>query len=132
VDIDDEAHLSLIMGYQKGPYRKAEGLILNGRYEKTHSVAISEEISDFNMHEFAVSGTQQTALYTTKKMIFHNHSDIARPEVELWIIYDGFREVDLHSGETVFEWSCVDHVDLHESYVPWVAKNATTQTWDYT
>lgn len=66
----------MIMSYQKVPYRKAEGLILNSRYKKTQIVAISEEIADFNMHELAVSSTQHSALYSTKKMVFDNHSTL--------------------------------------------------------
>ncbi|KAJ5628580.1 hypothetical protein N7490_010808 [Penicillium lividum] len=119
------------MGYRDSPYRKAEGLILNENYEKTETLAISDDISDFNMHEFTVSGMRPSAIHATTTMKFHNHSDITRPEVELWINYGGFREIDVRSGETIFEWSCLDHIELHESYVPWLTKNATTQTWDY-
>lgn len=94
-------------------------------------MTVSDDISDYNMHEFAVSGSQQSILYTMDRTVLHNYSDISRPEVELWVRYGGFREINLRSGETIFEWSCLGHVDPDESYVPWITMNTTTLTWDF-
>ena len=80
---------------------------------------------DFNMHEFKVFEGGRKNLIVTKKIQQENTSAVILSEDEGQMTNDGFQEVDMKSGATIFEWDSLDHgVSLTET-------TRTEDTWDY-
>jgi hypothetical protein len=69
-----------------------------------------------DLHEFLIT-PQDTALLTAYAPATADLSSIGGPEVAP--VWDGIaQEVDIESGEVIFEWHSLEHVGVEESYVP--------------
>lgn len=71
-----------------------------------------------NMHELNVINDGRTGLYITHKSDWVDLSELSAFGVEEeagWVMNIGFREIDIASGEVLFEWWALDHVPLSTS-----------------
>lgn len=67
-----------------------------------------------NQHEFLIS-PQDTALFTVYNPVHRDLSSLGGPKVGS--VMEGIaQEVDIESGEVLFEWHSLDHVGPEESY----------------
>lgn len=95
-----------------------EGVIMDNSYKivKTLDIKHAELV---NMHEFSVieNGTRALVLVDhlgkptldeTREIGYFNNDQLCKTN------FDGFREVDLETGETIFEWSSKGHISLTE------------------
>ena len=75
-----------------------------------------------NMHEFTTT-EQGTALMVTFRSAFHKvietmeQSEHDQDRISGWVGNNGFREVDLATGDIIFEWWALNHVDPYDSLV---------------
>lgn len=115
---DGSLGLSFVLGRNLGDFGYPLGahLVLDSSYNIRSIINSTDDQAD--MHEFLIGGDGRTAchvIHTTVQM------DIEIPEREFsWkgiILTSGFREIDLMTGEVLFEWWASNHTDVRESSV---------------
>ncbi|KAK3062770.1 hypothetical protein LTR53_019206, partial [Teratosphaeriaceae sp. CCFEE 6253] len=94
---------------------------LNASYDVVHRVGAANGLSA-DLHEFLITD-EGTALMTMYQVFPHNVSDFRHfnasdPEDQnpnhIWDCV--FQEVDIATGDLVFEWRASEHIDLHDTY----------------
>jgi hypothetical protein len=70
----------------------------------------------FDLHEFTILGDSQRALVATYRLEVPKFpAPEASPDNQ--VQSQGFREVDLGTGEVLFDWSPAQHIPVEDSYV---------------
>ena len=87
---------------------------LDSSYRSIYQVAAFGEGIHGDLHEFKITkdGTALMSIYNVTTM---DLTPMGRP-VEGWIIDSIFQEIDIESGELVFEWRASEHFDSTDSY----------------
>ncbi|KAI5206990.1 hypothetical protein AUEXF2481DRAFT_90828 [Aureobasidium subglaciale EXF-2481] len=98
------------LGFGLGTY-----YMLDSHYQvfKQFSAASTLE-NDF--HEYAIT-TDNTALLTSYDTVARDLSTLG-VEGQGWIYDSLFREVDIETGEIIFEWRASDHFAVNDTYYP--------------
>ncbi|OQD84909.1 hypothetical protein PENANT_c011G09740 [Penicillium antarcticum] len=131
-NIDDDPHLSFIVGWEFDNSKKGHGAIVNNKYEVEKEVQVVNELHDFNMHEFNILDGGKTALACTYRNQVVNMADFGRPTEESWVVTGGFVELDVATSEVLVEWDSYDKIALHESNMFNAWDNpAGKPGWDY-
>ena len=95
-------------GYGQGEY-----VIFDSSYrERARFTAANGYEGDH--HEFLIT-PEDTALITIYSKVVRDLSDIGGP-VEGVVLEGIAQEIDIESGEVLFEWHSLDHIGLEESY----------------
>lgn len=104
----------LIMGYEEG--FDAIGATLDTSYRRTLGFKVPPEEYRINMHELVVVDEGQSALYLTHKYVKMDvsHFDVENHTIG-WVSDPGFREIDLATGRTNFEWFTTGRISEMES-----------------
>jgi hypothetical protein len=131
IDVDGSPHLSFILGSlpQEDQDTATDplgvGIITDCSYNIRSRVPIRAGMADFNMHEFKVFDGGRKSLMVTKKLQQENDSTLTVAENGDQMTNDGFQEVDLKTGATVFEWNSLDQgISVSET-------TRTEDAWDY-
>jgi hypothetical protein len=90
-----------------------EYVILDGSYREVKRVQAGNGFKG-NQHDFLLT-PQGTALLTVYNLVSRDLSDLGGP-VAGRVIEGIAQEVDIESGEVLFEWHSLDHVGVEESY----------------
>jgi hypothetical protein len=101
-----------------------EGVILDSSYRQIATVKAGGS-AQADLHDFTLT-PQGTALITAYLPVSADLSSVGGPKkgtVEDCMI----QEIDVATGKVVFEWHCVDHVEVSESY----SKPSGDATFDY-
>jgi hypothetical protein len=99
-------------GHHTG-YGQGEYVIADHSYREIKRVRAGNGYEG-DHHEFLIS-PQDTALFTIYNKVLMDLSSVGGPPDG--IVLDGIaQEVDIETGEVLFEWHSLDHVGLHESY----------------
>ena len=108
------------------------GIILDSSYNLLSHVTSTSGQGKLNMHEFSIINGGKNALMITYVSQFVNLADPGEEEAIGWIGNGGFAEVELATGNVLFEWRALDHVRPSESQIrrPRLP-NKMSQTWDY-
>jgi hypothetical protein len=117
---DDEETKCLSMSIQKQPSRDGKigaGLILHNNYELKHTVVIEPDAPWLDQHEFNIIQGGKRALTATHRSVLFSGHDLGLSQ-KLWLDGDGFQELDVETGDRVFEWTALDHLSLRESTYP--------------
>lgn len=69
-----------------------------------------------NQHEFNIEQDGAFALVITHGFVKLSGSELELDK-EASVRTDGFKEMDVRTGKTVFEWKTEEHVSLNESSV---------------
>lgn len=114
-------------GYGRGSY-----YILNQSYvEIAHFQAnrFGNEMGD--IHEFTIT-SDDTAMIPIYHAIPWNLTETGGIE-DGWLFENTFQEINIETGETVFEWNASTHVGINESYnsLPEDVGRAENSPWDY-
>ncbi|CAG7925108.1 unnamed protein product [Penicillium olsonii] len=111
-----------------------QSVLLDQNYQHVvTSTGANHRIS--SIHEFHVIDGK-TALIEVFDIIRTNLSSYGGNSSQQWLGNGVFQEIDLTSGDLVFEWNAFDHVDPSESQTSlgWKTSNSGltfTQAWDY-
>lgn len=101
-----------------------EGVILDTSYRQIATVQASAG-AQADLHDFTLT-PQGTALITAYLPVSADLSSVGGPKKGS--VYDCMvQEVDIATGKVVFEWHCVNHVDVADSY----SKPSGSATFDY-
>ena len=93
------------------------GVIVDSSYRIVDSVEAGGIQAAADMHEFNLLPDGKTAYLTIYKKHQWDLSKYGIADGLGWIQEGRFQEVDVKTGEVVFEWRSLDHVDTDESYV---------------
>ncbi|KAL2001359.1 hypothetical protein VTN02DRAFT_1852 [Thermoascus thermophilus] len=98
-----------IVGHGDGTY-----YFLNSSYDEVYKLGAANGLPA-DLHELHVT-RDGTAVFTSYDVVPANLTSMYGPE-EGWI-YDGtFQEVDIETGELLFQWRASEHFDFTEAYV---------------
>jgi outer membrane protein assembly factor BamB len=95
-------------GYGQGEY-----VLMDGSYREVARVRAGNGLQG-DHHEFLIS-PQDTALFTIYDKVPMDLSDMGG-ETDAAVLDGVLQEVDIETGEVLFEWHSLDHVELDESY----------------
>ncbi|EHY53910.1 hypothetical protein HRR83_004552 [Exophiala dermatitidis] len=112
-----EVHLCFYQGTQMVGWGHGHGVIMDKHYRVVKSVEPASYQASSDMHEFRLIDDGRSALMT---QYLRSVYDLCP-----WNLCDGlgyiqqgaFQEIDVETGELLFEWQSLDHVDPNESYV---------------
>lgn len=124
--------MSFVLGRNTGDFDYARGarFVLDSSYRIKSIVNVTEEEETADMHEFYLTNDGRSAIY-----IIHTAVDVDVQNMERNFSYagvlisSGFREIDLASGDVVFEWYASNHTDPWESSTRLPAIHGP-QVWD--
>lgn len=109
---------------------------MNQQYQTIASVQSGLGRAPSDVHEFTVL-PGGTALMTIFQPRPYDLTSFGVSQPIGWVIDGVFQEVDIRTGEVLFEWRSLDHVSLNETY-NYIGSNAdaglgntTAQGWDY-
>jgi hypothetical protein len=107
-----ESVLTWWAGHHTG-YGQGEYVIADCHYRELKRVRAGNGYKG-DHHEFVIT-PENTALITIYGKVAMDLSSVGGPADG--VVLDGIaQEVDIESGEVIFEWHSLDHVDLEESY----------------
>ncbi|KAG9610517.1 hypothetical protein KCU77_g2677, partial [Aureobasidium melanogenum] len=89
--------------------------MLNSNYEVFKQFSASNTLEN-DFHEFVIT-TDDTALLTSYDTISKDLTSLGI-QGRGWIYDSLFREIDIESGEIVFEWRASDHFAINDTFYP--------------
>ena len=112
-----------------GGHGEGVEVIADDRYRVTHVLHAHGGLqADF--HEFHLT-PRGTAFFTAYETLPYDLSSVGGPK-NGWLLTGRAQEVDIATGKLVWEWKCLDHIPLSESYL--ALKNTgrkKTKPYDY-
>lgn len=105
--------------------------MLDQHYEEFKQIEAANDL-DADLHDFRIT-TDNTALITVYEIIEADLSSL-NPELEKGEIWDSlFQEIDLETGEALFQWRASEHVDWEEAYLDIIAQadGYKGRPWDF-
>ncbi|RMZ90377.1 hypothetical protein DV736_g2415, partial [Chaetothyriales sp. CBS 134916] len=89
--------------------------ILNSSYHIVKTVRGANNL-DPDLHEFTILPSSNTAIIVIAPARQVDLREVNEGPEDGWIWDAGFQEVDLDTGEAVFDWRAYDHIDIDKSY----------------
>ncbi|KAI9734620.1 MAG: hypothetical protein M1834_002221 [Cirrosporium novae-zelandiae] len=115
--------------------KRGVGWILDNTYtlNKTVYWRKEDEPGNFNMHEFNIVDGGKSALVIISEFRSTDISALPRKSGEGLIFNNGFRELDVETGDVKFEWMALDHIPITRSKAPMPVKfgEKNSGSWDY-
>ena len=114
-------HLCYFQGEQHQGFARGHGVIMDRHYRIVRTVESSGAGASSDMHEFRITpySNGKTALMTVYQPRQYDLTTNPKFNVEKgmgWIVEGVFQEVDIATGNVVFEWRSLDHVDPGDSW----------------
>ncbi|KAH6674932.1 ASST-domain-containing protein [Halenospora varia] len=86
-------------------------------------------------HEFHIIN-EETALIQIYHPVPYDLAPYGGSQEQQWIVDARFQEIDIETGNILFEWSSLEHVSPHEAYLPLNPGQAgsgynSSDAWDY-
>ncbi|KAJ7240279.1 ASST-domain-containing protein [Mycena rebaudengoi] len=121
---------SAATGQQTG---MGNGIMLNSNYETVKNVSAINPPDGTDLHEFnIVQPTGKTALVTAVNTVQVDLTSVGGL-VDGWYVNDMIQEIDIASGNVLFNWSSVDHIGFNKSYNTLTSSSSGTSAsnpWD--
>ncbi|KAJ9665970.1 hypothetical protein H2201_003881 [Coniosporium apollinis] len=109
-------HLCFFQGNQHHGFARGHGVIMDSNYRVVKTVESSGSAPPSDMHEFRLLDGGKRALLTTYQPRRYDLSAFGITGGMGWITDGVFQEVDVETGELVFEWRSLDHISPTASY----------------
>jgi Arylsulfotransferase (ASST) len=100
------------MGYNRG-----HGVIMNNRFSIIASVQSQGGLTSNDQHEFNVVNDGQSALVTVYEPTHFDMSAYNITTGQGWLLNSWFQEVEIATGNLLFEWDALSHVPVDQTYV---------------
>lgn len=110
-------HLCYSQMNQQIDYGIGQALILDSNYRVIDSVQTGGVAQPADMHEFQLLNNGTTALVNFYQSIPYDLSGYGISNGLGWLLECGFQEINVTSGEVLFEWWSTNHVDPSASDV---------------
>lgn len=122
--IGNQTFLTFYSGSIVDGHGSGDGLVLDGAYREAHRVQVSGLGRTRNdLHEFEVTadGTALVTAYDEVRMDLKPYGGSTRG-----VLLDGvFQEINVTTGEVLFQWRASEHVELRDSFYRMESK------WDF-
>nr|OQO32544.1 hypothetical protein B0A51_00108 [Rachicladosporium sp. CCFEE 5018] len=114
---NDSPVLTFWAGEKAATSGRGSYYILNERYELVRKVDAMGEGLFGDLHEFLIT-PENTAILTVYNTTIADLSGMGLGRGERsWVTDSLFQEIDLETGELLFQWSALDHFDPTETYM---------------
>ncbi|KKY28714.1 putative Arylsulfotransferase [Diplodia seriata] len=125
-----EDHLCFMQGNQMKGYARGHGLILDKSYSIVKSIEVGGSgVPSVDMHEFNMINDGASALVTAYMTIPYDLADFGIT-TGVGYLQDGtFQEIEVDTGNVLFEWRAIDHVPLNASHINSVDKSSYSDTY---
>lgn len=97
-----------------GGHGEGVEVIADDSYKVTHVLHAHNGL-EADFHELHLT-PRGTALFTAYETVPYDLSPVGGPK-HGWLLTGVAQEVDIATGELVFQWRCLDHIPLSESYL---------------
>ncbi|RAL00301.1 arylsulfotransferase family protein [Aspergillus ibericus CBS 121593] len=122
-----EDYLTFWAGEDDGTRGLGQYYMLNSSYDVVYIVSAANGLTG-DVHEFKITD-EGTALMTIYDITQADLTAVDGPK-DGWI-YDGlFQEIDIETGELLFEWRASDYYDIEDSYYPLDLKGTSPSAED--
>jgi hypothetical protein len=135
-EYEGQTVLTYYQGNDRQGGNRGHGVIMDQNYKTVASVQSGLGRAPADVHEFTVL-PGGTALMTIFQPTPYDLTSFGVNQPIGWVINGIFQEIDIRTGQVLFEWRSLDHVSLNETY-NYLASNAdagfgntTAQAWDY-
>ncbi|OCK74212.1 hypothetical protein K432DRAFT_420425 [Lepidopterella palustris CBS 459.81] len=109
-------HLCFFQGNQHHGYARGHGVIMDSSYRVVKTIEAAGSASPTDMHEFRLVKSGKSALVTIYQPRPYDLGDYGiRPGLG-WIMDSVFQEIDVQTGNLIFEWRSTDHISPSFSY----------------
>ncbi|KAF2658149.1 hypothetical protein K491DRAFT_690496 [Lophiostoma macrostomum CBS 122681] len=109
-------HLCFFQGHQHHGWARGHGVIMDNRYRVVQTVEAVGSAPTIDMHEFRLVNDGKSALVTIYQPRAYDLSGFGIGPGVGWIQDSLFQEIDVDSGELIFEWRALDHIAPSFSY----------------
>jgi hypothetical protein len=129
-------HLCFFKGALLGGYGQGVNLILDSEYKPVATVQSGGGLEPSDLHELKIID-EDRMLITVYHPQQYDISYYGIPAGNGWLMDGIFQEINITSGEVLFQWNSLDHVPLVETYTlpqsNLVAGDGLSNTtaWDY-
>ncbi len=136
-NINDTTYLTFIYGRrdpQTEPYPKGAGIIADTSFKIRSLVNVTEDLEEFNMHEFNIIEEGKSSLIITYENKWRDISVLGLKSLMGWVGDSRIQEIDMATGGIKFEWRAFEHIPLTESYDLRHVEGGFTSSsfkWDY-
>lgn len=116
---------------------KGHAFIMDNHYQVALNIQAPEEFTHFNMHDLKISSTKDgrmTVIYLTHRVQLEDVEDLELDGMKQGYVGDtGFHEIDMSTGNLVFEWWPADFIPLTEGTTasPQRLKNSYPAGWNW-
>lgn len=111
---------------------KGHGIIMDNSFNTIGDIHVPTTMHNFNMHELNLVENGTQAIHIVHDAIEADISVLEQNQPSAWILDSGFRELDLMTGEILFEWwASKSGVSLAESKVPFRAGMRKQNPWNW-
>nr|POE73031.1 hypothetical protein CFP56_30970 [Quercus suber] len=112
-----ENYLTFWAGHKEGSSGRGNYYMLDSSYRQVFTVAAAGDGLHGDLHEFKIT-SDDTALLTVYNVTNADLTAMGMWRGENgWITDSLFQEIDIATGELLFEWRASDHFDAAESYM---------------
>ncbi|KAF2704340.1 hypothetical protein K504DRAFT_507347 [Pleomassaria siparia CBS 279.74] len=109
-------HICFFQGHQHHGWARGHGIIMDNRYRVVQTVEAVGSASTTDMHEFRLIHEGKTALVTIYQPRAYDLSPFGVGPGLGWIQDSVFQEIDVETGDLIFEWRALDHIAPSFSY----------------
>ncbi|GAA1198981.1 arylsulfotransferase family protein [Prauserella alba] len=106
-----------------------KGIVFDQAYRQIAEVNTGNGVADADLHEFLITD-RDTALIMAYNPVRADLRPVGGP-ADGWVSDGVIQEIDIESGEVLFDWRSLDHVDLAESQHPVEGQGTEDQPYDY-
>jgi hypothetical protein len=96
-------------------FGQGEDVMLNSHYRRIAIVRAGNGLTA-DLHEFTLT-PQGTALITAYRPVYWDGSSVGAG-ANLDVLNSTVQEIDIRTGNVLFQWDSLDHVSLRDSYMP--------------
>ncbi|KAK3719322.1 hypothetical protein LTR37_004541 [Vermiconidia calcicola] len=111
-----------IGGHGEGKY-----YMLDKHYEEHKKISAGDGIRG-DLHAFTITD-ENTAVFTAYQVVPYDLTELGRP-ADSWIWESLFQELDIETGEVIFEWRASEHFPFLDAYVN-PNKATRNDPWDF-
>jgi len=106
----------MFQGNQMLGYARGHAVIVNDEYKTVKTIQSKGNVAAADQHEFQLLNDGETALLSIYSQEPYDLSKIGI-ETQGWVMNSIFQEIDVSTGNLLFEWRSLDHVLPWTTYV---------------
>lgn len=133
--VNGSAHLSYSLSPRsyRGRQSKGAGILLDSSYQVKQRISNSVGDGLMDLHEFNVINGGRSALMVTHRdiSITFPSADASDKLYSQRMDDNGFQEVDIITGQTMFEWWALDHIRPNDIPGPVCNSRSAEEPWDF-